>query len=216
MTFRDVQSLVAQGEGQHLEFKHKLPEWPKLMREIVAFANTDGGTVLIGVEDNGAITGLKDPREIQEALLLHLPEWVRPRLELRTVVIPLTHNRAVVAIEVPRSKIKPHFALENPLDTKGTALIRLADSSVRASKETLELLRYEGRERNMKVEYGEKERILMQHLASEPSITVHRFSELASIPNAVASRTLVHLVKANVLAHRPGMEVPDHFFIKGT
>jgi predicted HTH transcriptional regulator len=215
MTFRELQSLVAQGEGLHLEFKHKLPEWPKLMREIVAFANTEGGIVLIGVEDDGTISGLKDPREIEEALVLNLQDWIRPALALEFDVIPLSRKRAVVAILVPRSATKPHYALESLVDNKGTALIRIADNSVRASKETLELLRYEGRERDMKVEYGEKERILMRHLAAVHSITVQEFSALASISSSAASRTLVHLVKANVLGHEPGMEVADRFFVKG-
>jgi predicted HTH transcriptional regulator len=216
MTFRELQSLVAQGEGLHLEFKHKLPEWPKLMREVVAFANTEGGTVLIGVEDDGTISGLKDPREIEEALQLHLLEWMRPGIELRIEVVPLSRKRAVVAIMVPRSKTKPHYALERPLGEQGTALIRIADNSVRASKETLELLRYEGRERNMKVEIGEKERILMQHLVAEPFITVMEFAQLAAISVSAASRTLVHLVKANVLGHRAELEGPDNFFVKGS
>ncbi|MBL0019767.1 MAG: ATP-binding protein [Bacteroidetes bacterium] len=158
MTFRELQMLVAQGEGLHLEFKQKLPDWPKLMREIVAFANTEGGTLLIGVDDDGTISGLKDPREIEEALVLHLQEWIRPSLDLLLDVVPLTRKRAVVAIQVPQSKTKPHYALEKPLDPQGIVLVRIADNSVRASKETVELLRYSGRQRDMKVEYGDKER----------------------------------------------------------
>ncbi|HEX2900765.1 MAG TPA: ATP-binding protein [Bacteroidia bacterium] len=214
MTFRELQLLVAQGEGLHLEFKQKLPDWPKLMREIVAFANTEGGTLLIGVDDDGTISGLKDPREIEEALVLHLQEWIRPTLDLVLDVVPLTRKRAVVAIKVPRSTTKPHYALEKPLDPQGFVLVRIADNSVRASKETVELLRYEGRQRDMKVEYGDKERVLMHFLASNAAITVKEYADLAGIPNAAASRTLVHLVKANVLVHAPGLEGPDRFFVK--
>ena len=93
-------------------------------------------------------------------------------------------------------------------------LVRIADNSVRASKETVELLRHSGRQRDMKVEYGDKERVLMHYLASNAFITVKDYAELAGIPNAAASRTLVHLVKANVLAHTPGLEGPDRFFVK--
>ena len=119
-------------------------------------------------------------REIEEALMLNVADWIRPALELRFEAIPLTRKRAVVAIHVPRSKTKPHFALENPLDEKGQALVRIADNSVRASKETLELLRYEGRERDMKVEYGEKERVLMRYLESSSVVTVQKFAEIGT------------------------------------
>jgi predicted HTH transcriptional regulator len=215
MTFRELQSVVAQGESLHVEFKHKLPEWPKLMREIVAFANTQGGTVWIGVDDDGTITGLRDPREIEEAIALNLNDWVRPAMEWRLEVVPLSRKRAVVGIVVGRSKTKPHFAMETSADTVGHALIRIADSSVRASKEAVELLRYEGRERDMKVEYGDKERILMQHLAAAKHITVQQFADLARIPRPAASRTLVHLVKSNVLCHQPLIDHEDRFFVKG-
>jgi predicted HTH transcriptional regulator len=215
MTFRELQLTVAQGEGLHVEFKHKLPEWPKLMRELVAFANTQGGTLFVGVDDDGGIPGLKDPREIEEAITLNLGEWVRPALEWRLVVVPLSRKRAVVAIVVPKSKTKPHFALEGNGDTVGHALIRIADNSVRASKEATELLRYEGRERDMKVEYGDKERILMHHLAAAKRITVQEYADLAKIPRAAASRTLVHLVKSNVLGHQPLIDEEDRFFVKG-
>ena len=215
MTFRELQMVVAQGEGLHVEFKHKLPEWPKLMRELVAFANTQGGTLFVGVEDDGVISGLRDPREIEEAITLNLDAWVRPALEWRLEVVPLSRKRAVVAIVVPRSKTKPHFALESETDAIGHPLIRIADSSVRATKETTELLRYEGRERDMKVEYGDKERILMHHLETAKRITVQEYADLAKIPRSAASRTLVHLVKANVLCHQPLLDEEDRFFVKG-
>ncbi len=214
MTFRELQSIVMLGEGLQVEFKHKLPEWPKLMRELVAFANTQGGTVFIGVDDDGSIPGLKDPREIEEAIQLQLNDWVRPAMEWHLDVVALSRKRAVVCIVVPRSKTKPHFALEDPTDTVGHALLRIADSSVRASREAVELLRYEGRERDMKVEYGEKERILMQHLATAKSITVQEYASLAQIPKAAASRTLVHLVKSSLLLHQPLVDQDDRFFVR--
>jgi predicted HTH transcriptional regulator len=214
MTFPELQRLVLQGEGLHLEFKAKLPEWGKLARELVAFANTKGGLVLIGVDDDGTISGLKDPREIEEAIEMHLPLYVRPALSYTMAVVPLSRKRAVVALQVPTSKAKPHFALESAGDPKGQVLIRLADSSVKASKEAIELLRYEGRERNMKVEYGDKERILMHYLSVEKSVTVSEFARIAQISRLVASRTLVHLVKANVLRHSPALEVEDRFWVK--
>ena len=212
VTRHDLQELVALGETAKVEFKQKLPEWNKLLREVVAFANTDGGTVLIGVDDDGQISGLKDPREIEEAIEIHLNQWVRPAVDYRLAVVPLTQKRAVVAIVVSRSQSKPHYVRDNPEANEGVVLIRIADNSVKASKEKIQLLKYEGREQNMKVEYGEKERILMRYLETNKSITVTKFADLAMIPRNIASRTLVHLVKANVLRHRPGLEQPDQFF----
>ena len=211
MTRNELDRLASRGEGLHTEFKRKLPLWPKLVREIVAFANTEGGVLLIGVDDSGEIVGLKDPREIEEALEINLPLYMRPVPEFTLSVIPLNRKRAVVALDIPRSTFKPHRALESSEDPKGMALIRLEDNSVTASKEMFELLKYEGRERNMRVEYGEKEKALMRYLEDHVHVTLEEFQRIANINRQTASRTLVHLVKANVLRIQPGLE-QDLFF----
>ena len=52
-----IKQLIEQGENSAVEFKSsERPE--RLAREIVAFANSSGGTILIGVEDSGKITGV--------------------------------------------------------------------------------------------------------------------------------------------------------------
>lgn len=211
MTFRDLQAIVAQGEGLHVEFKRKLPEWEKLMREIVAFANTEGGILLIGVDDDGQIPGTRDPREVEEALDIFIREYTAPVPDYRLETIPLSAKRAVVAIHVPESLLKPHRALERPLTPPGQVLIRIADSSARASKEMVELLKFSARPRDMKVEYGDKERLLMQHLAQRPHITVTAFAQLAKIARPIASKTLIHLAKANVIRIVPQVEEEDWF-----
>lgn len=199
MTLRELQYEVEKGEGLHIEFKRKLPEWDKLLREVIAFANTQGGTIFIGVADHGEIFGTKDPTEIEEALRLNLPLYCRPLPTFRIETIPLNRKRAVVCVHVPPGNQKPYLALKTPESSKGTALIRIADSSTIASQEVYEMLKYEGKERNMRVEYGDKEKLLMQYLNEHPFITVEEYSKVAGIPRHIASRTLVHLVKANVL-----------------
>lgn len=62
-----LRKLVAQGEGATLEFKRKAAHPEKIICEMVAFANTQGGTLLVGVSDDGNLAGLKFPDE--EALL---------------------------------------------------------------------------------------------------------------------------------------------------
>ena len=67
-----LKSLVAQGEGFHLEFKRKAAHPDKIVREMIAFANSKGGILLVGIGDEGTIPGLKypedDSHEIKKAL----------------------------------------------------------------------------------------------------------------------------------------------------
>ncbi|MEQ8573732.1 MAG: ATP-binding protein, partial [Fulvivirga sp.] len=51
MTFQELKRLVSQGESETLEFKRKVAHPEKIVKEIVAFANTKGGKLLIGVSD---------------------------------------------------------------------------------------------------------------------------------------------------------------------
>ena len=58
MTLAPLHDLIAQGEGQTLEFKRSLTK--DLGRELCAFANSGGGTLLIGISDLGRIVGVAD------------------------------------------------------------------------------------------------------------------------------------------------------------
>jgi len=65
MTTEDtLNSLIEQGENSSVEFKSSAVRPEGLAREIVAFSNGSGGTILIGVEDNGQITGTREREKI--------------------------------------------------------------------------------------------------------------------------------------------------------
>lgn len=63
MTFENLQNLISQGEGKLLDFKFAVNDTRKIAVAICAFANTDGGTLLIGVKDNGKIAGVNAQEE---------------------------------------------------------------------------------------------------------------------------------------------------------
>src|SRR5687767_10489320 len=66
---QELKKLVAQGEGPFLEFKRKASFPEKIIREMIAFANTRGGTLLLGVGDDGTLPGLKYPED--ESHVIH-------------------------------------------------------------------------------------------------------------------------------------------------
>ena len=81
---------------------------------------------------------------------------------------------------------------------------------VQASREMREIMKGERAERGRRFTYGDKERVLMQHLGQHSTITVDVFANMANIPRKIASRTLVLLVLANILDVHPD-EVVDHY-----
>ena len=58
-----IKRLIAEGEHQMLDFKFEVSDFRKIARTLVAFSNTDGGRLLVGVKDNGTIAGVRSEEE---------------------------------------------------------------------------------------------------------------------------------------------------------
>lgn len=204
MEFKALRDLVRKGEGRYLEFKLKTTHPEKIIREIVAFANTDGGTLLIGVADDKTVPGLKYADEDEYLLVRAINSFCFPPISYSIERIPLPNERDVLMLRIPRSPTRPHYIIPDRNDPENKkAYIRVADKSVQASKEMREILKGERAERNVRFTYGDKERALMHHLDEHKTITVDLFATMAGIPRKIASRTLVLLVLANVLEVHP-------------
>jgi predicted HTH transcriptional regulator len=214
MDLKELKALVKQGEGAHLEFKLKASHPEKIVREIVAFANTAGGLLLIGVGDDKSIPGLKFADEDEYMLTRAIEKYCKPAIAYRLHRIMVQPEREVLIFSIPASEQKPHSVIYDVDNNLGKVYVRVKDRSVQASKEMREVLKGERKARNIRFTYGEKERTLMQYLAVKGMITVDEFSKAAQIPRTIASRTLVLLVLANVLKILPN-EVQDYFIASG-
>lgn len=211
MDLYDLESHVDKGEGLKLEFKVKLPEPEKLMREAVALANTEGGLLLIGVEDDGNIVGVKDAAEATEAFNSWAMDLVRPTLKYSIEQIPLSRKRAVIAVRISKSRIKPHTVKGSGKNGKDLAYVRVDDKSMRASREMFFIM-VQGQDADVKFEYGEKEKKLLKYLERHGHITLKEFARISQTKPWQASKTLVLLVRANVLRIEPH-EVEDRFLV---
>ena len=175
--YKMLKDLVRRGEGHSLEFKLKTNHPEKIVREIVAFANTDGGTLLIGVGDDGTIPGLKYADEDEYILVRAIEKFCFPAIHYTLERIPLHDEREVLLFHIPRSPSRPHYVLPDPNDPENKKVyVRVADKSVQASKEVREIMKGERADRNVRFTYGDKERVLMNHLGQNTSITVDAFA----------------------------------------
>lgn len=198
MTLQELSQLVSLGEGAHLEFKRRVPKPERIAKELIAFANTKGGRLLLGVDDNGTITGLRDVEEEEFVLRRALKRHTYPQIEFNSERIPIATRRDVIVISVPESDSKPHY-LVGTNGSGRTAYVRVDDRSVEASPEAIRLMRIGEGSEAVTFEFGEKELMLMRYLDTYGRITVNQFARLANISRRSASRTLVLLTRANVL-----------------
>jgi hypothetical protein len=204
LSIGDVRRLAAIGEGQFLEFKRRVPEGRRLAKEIVAFANSGGGNLLVGVSDAGEVVGLRDAHEELFALSGALETHCYPAVSYALERVEVTSKREVIVIKVRESDGKPHFVIEPDDPLHRTAYVRVRDMSIEASREARRLMRT-GTDSNVKFEFGDKELLLMRYLEEYQRITVEQFAQLASIPSKRASHTLVLLTRAELLEIHPDL-----------
>jgi predicted HTH transcriptional regulator len=197
MSLADLKHLVNTGEGSYLEFKRTVPSPEKIAREIAAFANTSGGTLLIGVDDDKTIVGVDDYFEEEYLLQKAAQKLCKPAVEIKVEVIPLTLERDVMLVRVLPSEIKPVFVYQDV--DKRTVYTRVKDESVVASDEQISVLKNESSEKGVTFEYGPNEQKLFRYLNEYGRITVNEFSNLIDVTSYRASQILVSLVSAGVL-----------------
>ncbi|MDF2158941.1 RNA-binding domain-containing protein [Algoriphagus sp. CAU 1675] len=211
MTLQEVKALASKGEGLNLEFKKKAAFPEKIVRELIAFANTEGGYLFIGVDDDGTVSGQRYIEEEVFVMERAIRELIHPVLDYGVETIKLNEKKGVAVFRIPISKNRPHYILEG---VKKRGFVRVEDRSVQASREMWEILRRSRVPKDTVFTYGKKEEVLMKYLGEEESITVSQFSKIARLPKFLASKTLVRLVLANVLQIHP-QESEDYFTLKG-
>jgi len=199
MTRKELDGLVTQGENAHVEFKTKAAHPDKILKEFVAFANTRGGHLLIGVDDDGRISGLNNPEEEAEVMEQALSSKCRPKLKYRYQLIPISRKKSVIHYQIFESRNKPHFVIDNSGKGFKNAYVRIKDMSVKASREIQEILRRKKRRRNLSFTYGDTEKILLQHLQNNDSVTLNKFCDIARISKRKASNVLVIMVLADII-----------------
>ena len=129
----DITTLLAQGEHASLEFKLEDVRPESLAKELVAFSNTLGGVVLIGVADDGAIHGVADRALIEQRVINVARHNVVPAIDPELSWVRI-EDRDVCRVTVGKGTAKPYQTLD------GKFLIRVGSTNRQATKEELSRL----------------------------------------------------------------------------
>lgn len=131
MDSTELLARIAKGENIHLEFKERPIHENDLAASIVAFANTDGGQILFGVNDAGEIRGVNDP----DALMRFADNVAFNNCEPPVLIVQETvrdeEGRVVVVINVPKGKQRPYRT------NRGLYYVRTTSGRRQASREEL-------------------------------------------------------------------------------
>lgn len=212
MTLRELEQLVELGEGISLEFKRQVPRPERIAKEVVALANTHGGRIVLGVDDDGTIAGVNDASEEEFLLRQATQAHCVPAVDYRTERVVVGDRQDVLVVVVPESQSKPHIVVSGAPSSNGDGLVyvRVEERSVEASDETVQQLRDQTPTGGVTFEFGDTESLLMRYLDDYGRITVPQLAQLADISAERASQTLLRLTRANLL-HLHTAEEGDYF-----
>ncbi len=125
-----IEELISKGESETLEFKERFDN--ETIETVSAFANTNGGAILIGVSDRGEIKGVKLGRESLRSWINKISQLTEPTI-IPGIESYSLNDKTVVAINVKESPLKP-------VACKGICFLRVKNSNKKLTpKEISEL-----------------------------------------------------------------------------
>ena len=160
---KEALKLIRRGEGQYVEFKKKANHPEKIVKEVVAFANSEGGHLFIGVDDNGSLSGLKYPEDEEFVLTKAIKELCRPQIDFTVDLLQVREDIEILHYQIKESDSKPHFAFLKKHHRKGKAFVRSADHSIQASYEVRQILK-KSQYSSTPIEFEEKAKELFKIL----------------------------------------------------
>ena len=159
-------SLIREGEHQQQDFKYRVADACKLAKTVSAFANTDGGRLLIGVRDDGHLSGVRSEEEIY---MMHQAAYrfCKPESSIKFDTYHVD-KRTIVIVTVPPSLNRPICALEE--DGRKRAYIRINDENIIASPVHLALWRESQKSQGTILTYNDDIQLLLDILQKQQSL----------------------------------------------
>ena len=185
----ELKSLIAQGEHQQLDFKFRIDDSKKIARTLCAFANTDGGRLLIGVKDNGKIAGV-DPNEEIHMIQAAAEMYCSPKLEFESKVWQ-EDMKLVLDIWIPKSDKKPVMAFDE--EGRLRAYVRVQDSTLMANKILLGVWKRAGFPNDRPQQFGENEIELLRNIPEE-GITLSKLYRSVQLNKREIDNLLIRFV----------------------
>jgi len=193
-----VKKLIAQGEHQQLDFKFEISDAAKIARTLVAFANTDGGKLLIGVKDNGAIKGVESDEEyfmIENAA----QRFCRPEIKFTSKEWNV-EGKKVLEIEVPVSTEYPHRAPDHKGNYK--AYVRVKDQNLLANSVLMKVWKKRKSNKSIRFVYSEPLQKLLAHLTDNGHLSLSETKQITQLSKFKVEQLLSDLILLNVIEMR--------------
>ena len=200
-----LQRLISEGEHQQQDFKYRVEDAVKLARSVSAFANTDGGRLLIGVRDDGHLSGVRSEEEIY---MMHQAayRYCRPEASIKFDTYHI-NGRTIVIATVPKSDNRPVCALDE--EGQKRAYIRIHDENIVASPVHIKIWRDEQAPQGAAFTYGDAERSLMATMSGTGWLTLNQIVRRSRLPRPKTITLLACFVRYGLAS----WQLSDHQFV---
>ena len=186
---------IAQGEHQQQDFKYEISDISKIAHSVSAFANTEGGRLLVGVKDNGKIAGVRTDEEYY-MIEAAASSYCMPEVKVDVQVV-VAEGKHVLVADIHPSSERPVYARE--ADGSRVAYVRVADENIVANAVHLQLWRDEHKQKGACLTFTEREQNLLQMLDVEEGITLNQFCRCSLLSRRKAVWLLAHFVRYGVV-----------------
>lgn len=192
-----IEQLIEEGEHQQLDFKFEVSDSKKIARTLSAFANTDGGRLLIGVKDNGTISGIRSEEEyymIEAASQM----YTRPEVPFTATRWDI-NGKSVLEIYIAPGKDKPYAAPDK--EDRFKAYIRVADENMLANDILVLAWKKKHKPEGILLQLSKPVEMLFEWLETHGSVTPAQFCRFAHINYYTARNILSDLLAIDTLRY---------------
>lgn len=209
---KSIIKLIEEGEHQQQDFKYCISDSRKIARTLVAFANTDGGRLLVGIKDNGRIVGVRSDEEyymVDSAAKM----YSKPAIEFTTRQ-HFVEGKTVLEVIIDPSDEKPHYALDD--EGKWWAYFRKDDENRLANKVMIEVWKRKKSADGILISFSEDEKCLLDYLENNKRISVGKYSRIAHLSYKKAEQVIINFRSLDILKdsfgdNRIEYSINDHF-----
>src|ERR1051325_7311373 len=202
-----IYELIKNGEDQYLDFKQSVNNPHKIARTIVAFANAEGGRIVVGVDDAGEVVGV-DVEQEKFMLIQSGKKFCDPPVFLHFTTME-EKNKTILIAEIEKSRSE-HRAVDEAGEWNyyvrvkdQTVLVSDADEQSHADKHNL---------RPIPILFEENEG-LVNYLKENAFITIKEYMKMMNISYGIAKRSLNDLVESKALGVHEVNHV-HHYFLR--
>lgn len=185
-----IQQLIAEGEHVHQDFKFAISDARKIAKSLSAFANTEGGRLLVGVKDNGKIAGIRSEEEIY-MIEAAATMYCRPPIVTENRVYRV-EGKDVLEVKVKEYDRKPVQAIDEA--GKAWAYVRIADENILASPVHLQIWNHE-KKKEVVITYTDREKRVLEELGSQGMLTLNKCGRLVHLPRPEVCRLLADFIR---------------------